>query len=219
MDKCQNCQLEFQFQCDHKDCLRSEISEVVNPTGILTIIQVDAYTMNGDLLRCLNEIDRQNDTRRQQVWLDYFNSCGFCNPTIDHYRRHDIWRTCLKSNYIQSMKLCSMNTKQRSGMETTIQSLLDWVYKETPGYNLIGLLNTKSDVKNLKKLTDELVVNGLTFINIDTNSILLDKRKFLKRYPTRDAIEIELELATKATCNQSDALNRILYNLNLTKIA
>lgn len=216
MDKCQNCQLEL--QCDHEDCLRSEISEIVNPTGILTIIPVDIYTMRGDLFRCLNEINKQNDTRRQQVWIDYFNSC---NPNIDRYCRYDIWQACLKSNYMQSMKLCSMTTKQKSEMRMIIQSLLDWVYKETPGYNLIRLLNVKSDIRNLKKLTDELVVNGLTSINIDTNSIILNKERFLERYPTRDLMEmeIELELTTMDTCNQSDALNRILHYLNLTRIA
>lgn len=216
MDKCQNCQLEFQFQCDHEDCLRSEISEIINPTGILTIIPVDVHTMNGDLFGCLNEIDKQNDIHEQQIWIDYFNSC---NPTVDFYHRHDIWQMCLRSNYMQSMKLCSMTTKQKSEMGITIQSLLDWVYKETPGYNLIRLLDIKSDVKNLKKLTNELIANGLTSINIDVNSIILNKEKFLERYPTRDLIEIELELTTKATCNQSDALNRILCNLNLRKIA
>lgn len=172
--------------------------------------------MNGDLFKCLNEINKQNDTRRQQVWVDYFNSC---DPTVDRYHRHDIWQTYLKSNYMQSMKLCSMAVKQKSEMGMTIQSLLDWAYKETPGYNLIRLLNTKSDVKNLKKLTDELIINNLTSISIDANSILLNKEKFLKRYPTRDLAEIELELTAQATCNQSDALDRILHNLNLTKIA
>lgn len=219
MNKCQNCQLELQFQCDHGDCLRSEMSEVVNQTGILTIIQVNAYTMNSDLLRCLNEIDRQNDTCRQQVWIDYFNSCNSCDQTVDHYHRHNIWQTCLKSNYIQSMKLCSMSIKQKSGMKAIIQSLLDWMYKETPGYNLIRLLDVKSDVKNLKKLTDKLIVNNLTSINIDANSMILNKEKFLKGYPTRDLAEIELKLATRTTRDQLSALDRILHNLNLTKIA
>lgn len=216
MSKCQDCQLEFQFQCDHGDCLKSEISEIINPTGILTIIPVDVHTMDGDLFRCLNEIDRQNDTRKQQVWIDYFNSC---NPTVDHCHRHNTWQACLKSNYMQSMKLCSMTTKQKSEMGMVIQSLLDWVYKETPGYNLIRLLDVKSDVGNLKKLTDELIVNDLTSINVDINSIILNKEKFLERYPTRDLMEIELELTTQATCNQLDALNRVLHNLNLTRIA
>lgn len=216
MDKCQDCQLELQLQCDHGDCLRSEISEIVNPTGIITIIPINIHTMGGDLFKCLNEINKQNDTRRQQVWIDYFNSC---NPNVDRYHRHDIWQTCLKSNYMQSMKLCSMTTKQKSEMGMVIQSLLDWVYKETPGYNLIMLLDVKSDIRNLKKLTDELIVNNLTSINIGANSIILNKEKLLERYPTRDLMEIELELTTMATCNQSDALDRILHNLNLTRIA
>ena len=214
MNKCQNCQLEL--QCDHEDCLKSEILEMVNPTRILTLIPTNINTNTKNLLTTLNEIEHQNDSHDRQIWINYFESTEPGNKL----HKASIWSTCLNSKYMRNSGLCSMTHISKITINAYIDTLFNWLYKETPGYNVIQLIDIDSNISKLKVLTRHLIEEDITSLNIDTKSEVINKQKFLKVYPTRDLAEIKLESIKRTTnCNYMDAFNYMLFDMSLIKVA
>lgn len=214
MNKCKNCQLEFNFECGHEDCLKAEISEAKNPTRVVTVIPTDANTMASSVLKLLNDIDRQNNKREQQVRVDYYKS----NHPEDRERMHDIWQMCLKSEYMKSMGPCSMECKQKPNDNTIVSSVLDWIYDSISKYDVIRVLDPRAEIKGLKSMTDELIADNKTSINVGLNSYAINRKKFLAEYPTRDMAEMRLYLIQdNAECCRMDAFSALLFEMNVYK--